>query len=482
MPVHILASSVSSAIPTEYWASIAAALVAISFLKTWSQGAQLLDPPPTTSSSSGSQFNDLHGRQILVASGAFTPLGVVTLSSLAHRGAQIIALTPDISSPEVIQMIHLIRDSTRSELVYAEQCDMGDLESVGAFAALWNSGDKKQQEGVRRLDALLFLPPGREELQRVRLEAGARRRYEEVYQLHVLARFHLVNSLLSGLLVQPREREVRVVSVMSPFYAAGLGHFDVLNPPPSTGSKGKSQLQKLAETSFSALLGAASLRWYVLTLELQRRLDLLAEADPRPRTKLAGIDLDPSTFNPSSSSSTASSTATRDEAEKRMRQHSNINIINVCPGFERTDLIDTFLPSPTSTSLHASVRSVARWLVLLVLWPVVWLLAKSPATAANSVVWATTRKLEPLSSRYERILSGLSPEQAAKAEVRGWQDPLIPAEMYREGRIVRPQLPERFGKRGNEKEDAWAELWKQEEKEVERRLKAFGGSIKRPKV
>ncbi len=99
MPVHILASSVSSAIPTEYWASIAAALVAISFLKTWSQGAQLLDPPPTTSSSSGSQFNDLHGRQILVASGAFTPLGVVTLSSLAHRGAQIIALTPDISSP-----------------------------------------------------------------------------------------------------------------------------------------------------------------------------------------------------------------------------------------------------------------------------------------------------------------------------------------------------------------------------------------------
>ncbi len=241
-------------------------------------------------------------------------------------------------------MIHLIRDSTRSELVYAEQCDMGDLESVGAFAALWNSGDKKQQEGVRRLDALLFLPPGREELQRVRLEAGARRRYEEVYQLHVLARFHLVNSLLSGLLVQPREREVRVVSVMSPFYAAGLGHFDVLSPPPSTGSKGKSQLQTLAESSFSALLGAASLRWYVLTLELQRRLDLLAEADPRPRTKLAGIDLDPSTFNPSSSSSTASSTATRDEAEKRMRQHSNINIINVCPGFERTISSTRFSP------------------------------------------------------------------------------------------------------------------------------------------
>ncbi|EST05107.1 NAD(P)-binding domain protein [Kalmanozyma brasiliensis GHG001] len=475
MPVHILASTVSAAIPTEYWASLAAACISISMLKTWSRGPSLLEPPTTSDS-----FTDLHGRIILIASGAFTPLGVVTLSSLAHRGAQLIALTPDISAPEVLQMIHLIRDSTQSEPVYAEQCDLGDLESISAFAALWNAGDKGQKEGVRRLDGLLFLPPGREELQRVRLAESTKGRREEVYQLHVLARFHLVNSLLSSLLVQPRDREVRLVSVMSPFYAAGLGHFDLLATQTATtkGKGPKGQLQTLSETSFSALLGAASLRWYALTLELQRRLDLLAEADPRPRTKLAGID-------PESTSSTTftHSGDIKDEAQRQMRQHSNISIVNVCPGFERTDLIDTFFPRSSSSSFIARIRGFLRWMVLLLLWPVVWLLAKSPATAANSVVWGTTRKLEPLSMRYARILESLSPPQGKgkERETRGWQDPVIPAEMYREGRIVRPQLPVRFGKRG-EKQDAWAELWKGEEMEVERRIKALGGSIKRPKV
>ena len=328
MPVHFLASAVSSAIPTEYWASLAASLVAVSFLKTWSKGAKLLDPPPprplskdTTAPPTDVLFADLHGRVVLIASGAFTPLGVVTISALAHRGAQIIALTPDISEPEVIQIIHLIRDSTQSELIYAEQCDLGSLESVSAFAALWNAGDKKQAEGVRRLDSLLFLPPTRDELERVQLgnspvdgRKRGKQRSEAIYQLHVLARFHLVNSLLSSLLVLPREREIRIVSVLSPYYAAGLHHFDVLSSASSSSSttsitasknaktkgKGKtataavepkSALQTLSESSYTALVGAASLRWHALTTELQRRLDLLAEADPRPRTKLPGIDV-----------------------------------------------------------------------------------------------------------------------------------------------------------------------------------------------
>nr|CDI53967.1 dehydrogenases with different specificities [Melanopsichium pennsylvanicum 4] len=83
-------------------------------------------------------------------------MGVVTMSALAHRGAQIIALTPEISSPHVIQIIHLIRDSTQSELIYAEQCDVANLESVSAFAALWNSGDKKQPQGVLMMMINMF--------------------------------------------------------------------------------------------------------------------------------------------------------------------------------------------------------------------------------------------------------------------------------------------------------------------------------------
>lgn len=546
MPVHFLASAVSSTIPTEYWASLAASFIAVSFLKTWSKGAKLLDPqppspsqskdttitPPPPSLSSDALFTDLHGRIVLVASGAFTPLGVVTISALAHRGAQIIALTPNISDPEVIQIIHLIRDSTQSELIYAEQCDLANLESVSAFAALWNAGDKKQAEGVRRLDSLLFLPPSRHELDRVPLEqhlkgkANGGGRREAIYQLHVLSRFHLVNSLLSSLLVAPRDREIRIVSVLSPYYSAGLTLFDVLPPSPSptftTSTSTNTTLQSLSQQSYTALVGAASLRWHALTCELQRRLNLLAEADPRPSNKLAGIEVDPSF---ASLSGTTDRKGRQEQAGQAMRQHSNISIINVCPGFERNqDVIETFFPRPkrrfnstfdgaqredgveqnsikaTTTpilqtqldSLTASLNTnqtlslslsffsstqyhllfILRFFLLLLLFPLIWLFSKSPATAANSIVWATCRNLEPLSSRYNRILT---PDGK---QLRRWQDPLTPGEMYREGRIVRPHLPDRFT---NESGEAWIDLWKFEEDQIEMRIKASGGTIKRPK-
>jgi hypothetical protein len=477
MPVHLLASAVSSAVPTEYWASIAASLVAISFLKTWSQGVKLLDPPPpptpTPSSSNtnpapappslDAHLNDLHGRVVLVASGAFTPLGVVTISALAHRGAQIIALTPDISSPDVVQLVHLIRDSTQSELVYAEQCDIASLESISAFAALWNAGDKKQQHGIRRLDSLIFLPPSREEVRT--LQATGVGRAQAIYQLHVLARFHLVNSLLSSLLLLPPEREVRIVSVVSPFYAAGANHFDVLATSTASPSKAKATptVKTLAEGSYSALVGAASLRWYALSIELQRRLDLLAEADPRPRTKLAGIDL-------SSARPTAATPHT----------HSNIAVLNVCPGFERNaDIIDTFLPAPSPSSFPPLyfARVALRMVLVLVVWPVVWLLAKSAATAANSVVWATARKLDA-QARTHPILNNATPATAKF----GLYQPLVPAELYREARIVRPSLPPRLDPSSKDARHNWAHLWQHEEHILEQRVKAKGGKIKRPQV
>ncbi|SPO26309.1 uncharacterized protein UTRI_03898 [Ustilago trichophora] len=533
MPVHFLASAVSSTIPTEYWASLAASFIAVSFLKTWSKGAKLLDPPPPSSSqskatttttttttpphpplSSDALFTDLHGRIVLVASGAFTPLGVVTISALAHRGAQIIALTPDISDPEVIQMIHLIRDSTQSEMVYAEQCDLASLESVSAFAALWNAGDKKQAQGVRRLDSLLFLPPSRYELDRVPLEQHSKSKpngggtREAIYLLHVLSRFHLVNSLLSSLLVAPRDREIRIVSVLSPYYSAGLTLFDVLPSSPTSNSTSSTStiptLQSLPSQSYTALVGAASLRWHVLTCELQRRLNLLAEADPRPFTKLAGIDID-------SSSATLSgfkaSKEKKDQAQQAMRQHSNISVINVCPGFETNmDIIETFFPKPKRRfkttfdlsqsdkddskaidcasfntnqlflSIQYSTLVILRLVVLLILFPVIWIFSKSSPTAANSIVWATTRNLEPLSCRYNRTLT------CNANESRKSQDPLSPGELYREGRIIRPNLPTRFINNHKQAKQAWIDLWNFEEHQVELRINASGGSIKRPKI
>lgn len=285
------------------------------------------------------------------------------------------------------------------------------------------------------------------------------------------------------------------MSVVSPFYAAGLTHFDVLAPttPPSTkrggkkekestGQTAKSQLQTLSESSYSALVGAASLRWHALTVELQRRVDLLAEADPRPKTKLPGIDVLPTTTTTTPSSKPTATETIQQQAATRMCQHSNIAIINVCVGFERSsDIIDTFLPSPSTSS--STLRTFLRTLLLLLLWPLIWLLSKSPATAADSVVWATTRHLEPLSARFDRVLTALTTtttttREGKGGEVRRWQDPLIPGELYREGRIVRPRLPSRFGEEGA----AWSELWRQTEHDVEVKVRQRGGEIKRPKV
>lgn len=58
MPIHIVADVVSKYIPSDYYVTIAASLVAITFLKSWAAG-------PTLTDSAHCQ-RDLHGRVVLV--------------------------------------------------------------------------------------------------------------------------------------------------------------------------------------------------------------------------------------------------------------------------------------------------------------------------------------------------------------------------------------------------------------------------------
>ena len=83
-----------------------------------------------------------------------TPLGVVTIATLSHQGAHVIALVPNISLPDVLQMILLLRESTRNENIFAEECDMGDLASISKFAARWNKGPT-DQSGARPSAAMM---------------------------------------------------------------------------------------------------------------------------------------------------------------------------------------------------------------------------------------------------------------------------------------------------------------------------------------
>ena len=357
MPVHLIADLVSSRIPSEYYLALGASLFAVSFLKTWAAGPRLLEL--------STDLSPLHGRVFLIATGGFTPLGLVLLSALAQLGAQLVVLTPELASDEVQQFIDLLRASAKSELIWAEECHLAHPPAVSAFVAKWNDSPVP-----RRLDGLVLLPD---------------------HQVDLTHRFHALNELLPILLTQPPSRDIRILSAISPWYAAA---------PTDPHARPADPLRRDA---------AAALRWLALTTEAQRRIDLLAQADHRPR-----------------------SPATR----------SNVSIVNVCPGFQR----ETHLLLPHWPAL-------LRLLTLTLVYPLLWLLTKSPATAANALVWGLTKPIDHNPAAFP-------PPPKHEKDKRKWAltRPIKPALLYRDAKIVRPALPDP------------QLVWKQEEANIKARL------------
>lgn len=424
-----------------------------------------------------------------------TPLGLVTIASLAHQGAHIIALVPDISSPDVVQLLLLLRESTKSEFIYAESCDMGSLQSITEFANRWNAGsvqataapgtatgmpateapnapasgttdeDIKAAESllhhntpqVHRLDTVLFLPTdesahkiGTPRQPTANTYAGSDKAVERTYMYEVLGRFHLVNALLPSLLLMPPNRDVRIVSVVSPWYAAGLAEFDRISEP----------LQGPQPSVYQpwTLMGAASLRWIVLASELQRRLDLLAEADTRSRSKLPGMDVDDVTTVPIGTL-------------KSQHKRSHISSVIVCPGFERSSQLTSFFGTVSPLVQHV-VHSLVLWVLLVVFYPLFWVLGKSASKGADAAVWGITARLASFVHLAPpgASASSLSDDQLDAA--RQWPG-IEPARLYREGRVVIPPVPSQLQGAENA-----AELWNATEAQVE----AVLGKIARPKA
>lgn len=380
-----------------------------------------------------------------------TPLGVVTIATLSHQGAHVIALVPNISLPDVLQMILLLRESTRNENIFAEECDMGDLASISKFAARWNKGPT-DQSGARpsaammeqtpaqhRLDTLLFLPteeapyllgtslmPSRTTYTRKNAPNAAP---ERSYSYEVLGRFHLVNSLLPTLLVAPQERDIRIISAVSPWYAAGVALYDTVAAPLARFNGCRPVFQPWT------WLGAINLRWIALTQDLQKRLDALAAADPRLRARESAVDLNEPRILPSHGD---------------LPRRSNISAICVCPGFERSSQLSAFfgiVPPFAEHRLHSMILVV----LLVALYPLIWFLGKGTSHAADSIVWGITARIESQRTMLRRIAleqtktaeSSLSEEliAALRDDVpeSAYQWPgLCPGALYREGRMIKP--------------------------------------------
>lgn len=243
---------------------------------------------------------------VLFSQGAFTPNGLTLLNTLAQRGAHVIALTaepPDASAPATL--VSLLRSTTSNENIYAEQCDLTSPASIRAFCTNYHKSEK-------RLDAVIFAheyaPIGT-------LFSHRSTELEKQRQIASGATFLFVTLLLPLLLTAPVERDIRLITLVNPFYAAAARVF--------TASASASS----ASSSLLLTEGRRSLRTAVFMRHLQRVLDALPSGSQVPRTDV----------------NSQSIPVVSDKV-----QRSNIVAVSVSPGISRTDVVAPLLAADTS--------------------------------------------------------------------------------------------------------------------------------------
>jgi hypothetical protein len=240
--------------------------------------------------------------------GAFTPLGLTLLQNLAERGAHIVAASPEpISSPRIDLLIEVLRSTTKNEHIYADYCDLESPHSVRDFCTRFLTGNDT------RLDAIVFAHEYHNighVLTRPSEADDARR--------HALAMstFLMITLLLPVFLVAPAERDIRIINVCNPFYAAAVPDFTPTEAQPPRGS------------SLFYKEGLRSLRTALLTRHLQRVLDALPNRTQAPETE---------------------GTQETVPVVSASAQKSNIVAVSVSPGISRLDTITPLLGSNIST-------------------------------------------------------------------------------------------------------------------------------------
>ncbi|KAF8342747.1 uncharacterized protein EI90DRAFT_3115297 [Cantharellus anzutake] len=302
---------------------------------------------------------NMHGR-VVVITGGFSPLGLRLITELAKRGAQVIGLTPSLDDPVIDELIHAIRAMTKNELVYAEECDLDSPASIHSFCKqlvqLKPSLDGGSPAEPQRVDALIFAHEysyiARSGSSPLADSAVSAEKADERRLRPSLASFLLTASILPSLLRAPKDRDIRIIHVVNPFYAAAVPFFNPSSPSPAL------------ELSVFAKEGYRSLRTVIYGRHLQRVLDAIArpKKDSAPAGK-GGLVVPP-----------------------KIPGASNILSITVSPGFiarEAGDpLLSRFWNSPLSP----------LWLMRVILYyvlvyPIVVILTKSTFFAVESILY-----------------------------------------------------------------------------------------------
>lgn len=418
---HLLQAGLERVLAPDHYGTLIGGFVLLLLIHTWAKGPSLLareerleaqeqrahERHPDAQPSTPPRLRDMAGRVVLIGTGGMTPIGVVVIAMLANQGAHVVVLVPDLAADDVVQMILLLRESTRNENIFAESCDIADMHSISSFSQRWFEGKRTYglagtpMSETHRLDAVVFLPT-----QQGTTPIGVSR--DESYTYHVLGPFHLLSTLLPSLQRQPPSRDVRIVSAISPWYAAGLGRFGTIQQP---------YTKPIFEPW--TFLGASAMHELILAREWQRKLDAMAASDARPPTKLPGID---------------------DQVPRLPRSH--ISSVLVCPGFDLASQLSAFF---STAQVSSTAHAIALWVVWLLVYPLLWVVGRPTHMAAEAVVWAICTRLAKESST-----GGIRPGQ-----------------LYREGRLLVPEEP-----RSCRGASGAAALWTSTEAAVQARLTA----------
>ncbi|KAG9050855.1 hypothetical protein FS837_001965 [Tulasnella sp. UAMH 9824] len=438
MAIFIITEGITKLIPAGLLFPLAGVIIGLTLLRAWTSGR------------TNTRDRDLHGRMILVT-GAFTATGLEIMLELAKRGAQIVALVPDLSDPLVQVLIQLIQQTTGNELVFAEKCDITSPASIRQFHETFVKGrtGTGMQSEPPRIDAVMFCHEyahigvwdrlGRSKAQRLEEEDRRRKNAYGTYFFSTL--------FLPFLLRSPAERDIRFINLVNPMYAASVSQFE---------PKGVAGVAASSSTSVTQLESERSLRSILFARHFQRVLDALVNP-PVP---------------PTSQDST--------QVPITSKKQSNIKFVTACPGFGLEESIAPFLGATRNEA--GVVQSRFGRFLYYTLWPLLFFIAKLPAATSQTPLYTLCvphhhkvpkPSAEPVPSAEPQFSS---PSQSASAKAKQSQEPepvLTGGGLYRECDMV--QLPTERGKWLMEEEsvgravwewlEAGVKAWEEEEKE-----------------
>jgi hypothetical protein len=166
----------------------------------------------------------------------------------------------------------------------------------------------------QRLDAIVFAHEHKHVGSPSFLSTTSVAHDQKVRDTSSLATFLITALLLPALLVAPPERDIRIINLVNPFYAAAAGL-------PFTPSFAYDSASRKSSSLFLRE-GHRALRTIILTRHLQRVLDALPHASqvPKPEERSSAVPVVSSKL-----------------------QKSNIVAISVSPGLSRVDTISSLL-------------------------------------------------------------------------------------------------------------------------------------------